>query len=127
VIIRGADLEKVSRAAVKGILVVAEDSSSIQRKDVYPFQPALRETIRGVPIMVIAPDVADQLLTTAGSSLADLDRMAASVAPGQLLMTAPWCVTTDVSPAAEIEDLTQEFYTHVLGVYPGDGRGCKIG
>jgi peptide/nickel transport system permease protein len=121
VIIRGADLDKVAWGAVSGILIVADDSFSVQRKDVYPFQPALRETTRGVPVMVITRDVADQLLATAGSSLADLDRMAASVSPGELLMSNPGASLRISLLPERTEDLTQEFYTHVIGIYPGVG------
>jgi hypothetical protein len=121
VIIHGADLDKVARGAVSGILVVADESYSLQRKDVYPFQPALRETTQDAPVMVITPDVADQLLATAGGSLADLDRMAASVGPGEMLMSNPG-VSLRMSVLPErTEDLTQEFYTHVIGTYPGVG------
>jgi len=120
VIIRGADLEKVFRGAVNGILVVADDSFSVQRKDAYPFQPSIRETNASVPIMVITPKVADQLLATAGSSLADLDRMAASAAPGKVAMTSPGMVLRMSLLPDRTEDLTHEFYTNVVGVYPGE-------
>jgi len=120
VMIRGADLDKVSRSIVNGILIVADDSFSVQRKDVYPFQPGVRETSGGTPIMVITPDVADQLLATADSSLADLDRMAASVAPGELAMTHPGARLRMSLLPERVEDLTHEFYTNVLGIYPGE-------
>jgi hypothetical protein len=126
VIIRGADLEKVARAAVDGILIVEDDFFSVGRKDVYPFQRAVRETVRGVPIMVITRVVADQLLATAGSSLADLDRIAASAAPGKFAATNPGAILRISLLPARVEDLTQEFYTNVLGVYPGEGAVAEL-
>jgi len=71
--------------------------------------------------MVITPEVADQLLAAAGSSLADLDRMAASAAPGEVAMTSPGQVLRMSLLPEKTEDLTHEFYTNVVGVYPGEG------
>jgi peptide/nickel transport system permease protein len=126
VMIRGADLDKVAWGAVDGILIVEDDSFSVDRKDVYPFQPAVREISRGVPVMVITADVADQLLETAGSSLADLDRMAASVGPGELLMSNPGSSLRMSLLPERTEDLTHEFYTHVIGVHEGVGDVAEL-
>jgi len=122
VIVRGADLGKVHLGAVNGVLIVADDSFSVQRKDAYPFQPrTFVDIINTAPAMVITPEVADRLLATGGSSLAEFERMTGSIAPGQFAMTNPG-VSLRMSLVPEmVEDLTQEFYTHVLGVYPGEG------
>lgn len=121
VIVRGADLEYVNRGAVNGILIVAENSFSVHHKDAYPFELGIRDSGRGVPIMVISPEVADRLLASARSSLVDLDRKAASVAAGAFVMTNPGAVLSMTLLPERVEDLTHEFYTHVVGVYPGEG------
>jgi peptide/nickel transport system permease protein len=122
VIVRGADLEKVHLGTVNGVLIVADDSFSVQQKDAYPFQPRrFIEIIDTAPVMVITPEVADRLLATGGSSLAEFERMTGSVAPGQFAMTSPGASLRMSLVPEMVEDLTQEFYTHVLGVYPGEG------
>lgn len=121
VIIRAADLENVYEGAVDGFLLIEDDSTSVQRKDVYPFQAPIRYVDRGLPMMVITAEVADELLKSAGSSLAELDQMDASAGPGQLAITEPG-PTVRISLLAEmVEDLSSEVYTHVIGVYPGEG------
>lgn len=119
-IVRSADLENVYRGAVDGILLIEDERYSIQRKDVYPIEPAVRDFQRGLPIMVITAEVADQLLTSAGSSLAELDEMAASAAPGEVLITgAGPKIRMSLRPEI-VEDLLSETYTNVVGVYPGE-------
>jgi hypothetical protein len=121
VIVRSADLGKVSRGAVDGILLIEDETYLVERKDVYPIQPAVRVIDRGLPIMVITPEVAERLLTSAGSSLAELDRMAASAAPGELLITGSGTKLRMSLRPEIVEDLTSETYTNVVGVYPGEG------
>lgn len=120
VIVRPADLGNVYRGAVNGILLIEDEEFSVQRRDVYPIHPAVRDSFRGLPIMVISADVADQLLQSAGSSLVELDRMASTVAPGQTAITnAGPAIRMSLLPYM-VEDLASEKYTHVLGVYPGE-------
>ena len=120
VIVRPADLGNVYRGAVNGILLIADEERSVQRKDAYPIHPAVRDTFRGLPVMVISTEVADHLLQSAGSSLAELDQMASTVAPGQTSITgAGPTIRMSLLPEM-VEDLSSESYTHVVGVYPGE-------
>lgn len=124
VIVRGTDFDKVNYSAVDGILVVADDVFSIQRKDAYPFEGSFASA--NVPIMVVSPELADQLLSTAGSSLSDLDRMATSVAAGKVALTKPGTkVHLSLQPETA-EDDTHEYYTNVIGVYPGEGSAAGL-
>ena len=120
VMVRGKDLEKIHRGVVKGILVVADDSFSVQRKDVFSSRYSVIGTT-GVPILVITAEVADQLLAAAGSSLADLDGMAASLAPGEMATTSPGASLRMSLLPEIVEDITSELYINVVGVYPGEG------
>jgi hypothetical protein len=124
-IIRGKDLAKIYRRTVKGILVVADDFFSVQRKDVYSTQQYLIAT-KEIPIMVITPEVADRLLATTGSSLVDLDRIEASLAPGEMATTGPGDSLRMSLQPEMVEDLTSEFYTNVIGVYPGEAAVTKM-
>lgn len=126
VVIRAADLENIYAGAIDGILVIEDDFTSVQRKDVYPYQAPIRYVNRGLPMMVITAEVADELLKSAGSSLAELDQMDASVAPGQMAVTQPG-PTVRMSIVVEmVEDLSSEMYTHVIGVYPGEGSVADL-
>lgn len=120
VIVRPADLGHVYRGAVNGILVIESEEFSVQRRDVYPIHPAVRDNFRGLPVMVISEDLAEQLLQSAGSSLAELDRMASTVAPGQTAITSAGPMMRMSLLPDIVEDLSSEVYTHVLGVYPGE-------
>jgi len=122
VLVRSKDLQNVNRGAVRGILVIADDPSILQRKDLYPYQGAIVfGNPRTTPVMYISAALAEQLLSTAGSSLADLDQLAASVVPNQVLNTPPGAaVEMSIHPEI-VEDITSENYINVLGVYPGNG------
>lgn len=122
VIVRSSDLQNVNRGAVNGILVIADDPSVFQRKYVYPYEGSyFLSSQRKTPVMYISAQLADQLLATAGSNLADLSQMAATVAPGTVLTTQPGATVQMSLQPEETEDFTNEFYINVLGVYPGAG------
>lgn len=121
VIVRPADLDHVYPGAVNGILVIEDEEHSVQRKDAYPIHPAVRDSFRGMPVMVITAELADQLLQSAGSSLGQLDQMAATVAPGQTAITGDGPAIRMTLLPEIVEDLLSESYTHVVGVYPGEG------
>lgn len=121
VIVRATDLANVHRGSVNGILLIEDEEHSVQRKDAYPIHPAVRDTFRGLPIMIISREVADQLLQSTGSSLAQFDQLASTVAPGQMSITSAG-PTMRISLLPEmVEDLSSESYIDVIGVYPGEG------
>jgi ABC-type dipeptide/oligopeptide/nickel transport system permease component len=84
VLVREADLEYVNTEAVAGVLAASHDPLRFQRRYLfglsYP-QPS--------PVMYITPQVADRLLATAGSSLAEMDSLPTALRPGEISLTDP--------------------------------------
>lgn len=119
IIVRADDAEKVTLTHVAAMMIVAEDASELQRRDVYPYRSARFEDVR--PVVLIAPEVADALLKSAGSSLADLDASRSALAPGTLRTTDEGQQVEVVVDADMAEDMLNEAYVNVLGVIPGQG------
>jgi ABC-type dipeptide/oligopeptide/nickel transport system permease component len=120
VIVRAADLQNVNLNAVRGTLVIGEDEKALQRKEVYPSETSFPDR-EPSPVMLIAPELAEKLLHSTGSSLAELDRMATAVAPGKVAVTNPGTVVRMTVLPEITKDLTREYYINVLGAYPGEG------
>jgi hypothetical protein len=120
VIVRGEDLPRVNRGAVDGVLVIADQTYNIERKDLFPSAPFISR-IKDFPILVISPEVAEMLLSTAGSSLEELEQMSSIAPAGGVLMTEPGAVVRMSVLPERVEDLTSEKYVHVVGVLPGEG------
>lgn len=119
IIVRAGDADKINKKPLKGILVVADDTFPMQRKDVFPYQPMVHTDYR--PSMLISPQVADRLLQSAGSSLAALDAVRSSLQPGELFLTEPGMgVELSLQPRMADDYLT-EVYINVMGVIPGQG------
>ena len=85
VIVRAEDMLKVNTLQIKGVLVIADESYPIERREAYPYRLLPHEEFR--PFLLITPELADRLLRTAGSSLAELDEARASQAPGKMQLT----------------------------------------
>ena len=120
VIVRVEDLEKVNTKPVKGILVIADDSYPIERRDLQPYRLMPHEQFR--PYMLITPEVADVLLKTAGSSLAKLDAARASLGPGQMQLTGEGTQVSMSLQPRQAENYLNEKYINVMGVIPGQGH-----
>jgi hypothetical protein len=122
VIVHGRDYSRVSEGSALGILVIADDQYSIERKDVFPLELSSRFWNLAVPAMVITPQVADQFLSTAGSSIADLERRAGTLGINQVSVTEAGA-TVQMSVDMDLHDnLATEKYINVLGVIPGEGH-----
>jgi ABC-type dipeptide/oligopeptide/nickel transport system permease component len=105
----------------KAILVVADDPKELERRYLFPGFSGLRPGRAPLgPMMMITPQVADQLLATAGSSLADLDRRSSQMGLGEAEATAPGAQIMLDIPVVEGEALEEE-YTWVIGYIPGEG------
>ena len=120
VIVRAEDMEKVNRKPVKGILVIADESYPLERVDLYPYLLMPREQFR--PLMVITPEVADTLLRTTGSSLAELDAARASLQPGTMELTAEGTQVNMSLQPRRADNYLDENYINVIGVIPGQGH-----
>jgi ABC-type dipeptide/oligopeptide/nickel transport system permease subunit len=121
IIIRAGDLSKISTGQISAVLVVADgEEFRLERRDVYPYASLRSEDLR--PLLVVTPDVADQLLRTAGSSLEELDAERERLGPGEFTLTGSGA-TVGISVEPELaEDYLHEEYINVLGVIPGQGH-----
>jgi hypothetical protein len=121
-VVRGEDYPKVTTPSAQGILVIADEHYTIERRDLVPFMAPTMFYGNGIPAMVVTPRVAEHLLATAGSSIADLDKRAASLGVNQVSVTevgATVHLKVDAQPFGEEET---DRYINVLGVIPGEGH-----
>lgn len=118
-IVRQEDFAKVVLSQIKAVLIVTDDPSDLRRRDVYPYQLSRPEDPR--PVVLISPQTADALLSTAGSSLAELDARRSTLAPGTIQLT-PDGSELEVRVEADLaQDMLEEAYVNVIGVIPGQG------
>jgi hypothetical protein len=106
---------------VGGTLAVMDDPRTLDRKFLYGQASFNRELS---PVMYITPEVGERLLATAGSSLADLDRLAASLATGKIALTR-------TGAAARLKTDTQagddDMCYNVTGFIPGAAAQTTTG
>jgi hypothetical protein len=123
-IVFAEDLEKVNTNLLKGLLVVANERLSLDRRDVYPYVtlsfggPRQRDIC---PMMIVSPEVADSLLKTADSSLEELRAIREELEPGEMQLTAAGPEVSMSIQADLSEDYLHESYINVMGVIPGQG------
>jgi ABC-type dipeptide/oligopeptide/nickel transport system permease subunit len=120
IIVRAEDLPKVNTRQVKGVLVIEGQSHTLERRDVYPYILVRNEIIR--PHLLISAQVADDLLKTAGTSLAQLDAARLALAAGEITTTAEGASVKVSLEPRRADDYLNEVYINVLGVIPGQGR-----
>lgn len=118
-IVRADDLARVKWQQLAGVLVVSDDASQFERHDVFPIVSMRAESAR--PYMLISPQVADLLLQTAGSSLAELDAIRAALSPGEMQLTREGQALNMSVPALDAANALNEAYVNVIGVIPGQG------
>ncbi len=118
IIIRAADLAKVTTRSIKAVLVVADNVESLLRRDVLPYQRSQTPC----PFLLISPQVADLLLRSAGSSLENLDAARKTLEPGRIQLTGEGLPVSVSLPARESDDPMNEAYQNVIGVIPGQGH-----
>ena len=118
-IVRAKDIEKVNTRPLKGVLAIADETYTMEHRDVYSYRLMPFEQRR--PYLLISPEVADNLLKTTGSSLAELDAARDKLEPGQLGLTNSGTqVSISLRPRG-IENFQDEDYINVIGVIPGQG------
>jgi peptide/nickel transport system permease protein len=122
-IVRETDFPLVNLTAVEGLLVAVDEDSTLARRYLMtsPIASAFSLGDRIGPVLMVRRDVAEQLLASAGSSLADLDRQAESLGAGQVGMTSSGAQVRMSVRADIAEDRTSEPYINVLGFLPGTG------
>ena len=121
-VVRGEDYAKVSYASTLGVLVIEDELYKVERKDIYNFVPPIEELRRGVPTMVITTQLAERILATAGSSIADLDNRAGGLGVNRVSITEPGVTVHIKVDAQGYEDISTDKYINVLGVIPGEGH-----
>ncbi len=120
-IVRGDDFEKLDGVAVSGILIIADAHYSIEQKDLYPSESSTTQRRGSVPTMVITPEVAEQFLATAGSSVSALQDMGSTLNVNQSAVTGVGG-TVQMSINAQLyEDFSNDNYINVIGGIPGEG------
>jgi peptide/nickel transport system permease protein/oligopeptide transport system permease protein len=122
VIVRGADLDKIVHAAVRGILVIEDETYTLKRRDLFPYEIPRRASLRDVPTLVITRNLAEQLLVSAGSSLYMLNEMSKGLGINQVALTAAGAEVNIVVNAAQFEDLAADRYINIIGMIPGEGK-----
>ena len=125
ILVREAAVERIGTSNVAGVLVVVDDPRTIQRKVLFMQEGYLTAQ---VPVMLITPQVADRLLATAGSSLAQFDQLATGLQPGEVALTGTGA-TAHLNTALAMSEGLDEKYYHVIGFIPGTGAhtGPRLG
>jgi len=120
-IVRGDDFEKIDGVAVSGILIVANEQYTIERKELYSYVRSTAQRRGTVPTMVINPEVAEELLVTAGSSLFAMQEMGSGLGVNQIAVTGEGARVKMSVNAQLYEDYSDDNYINVIGGIPGEG------
>ena len=124
IIMREADMTRISVTSLSGVLFISDDPLRLQDKK-YLFGGDDWATLgwfasKAVPMMLVTPEVADGLLATAGSSLAELDGVTEGLRPGQAALTGPGATVRMEMTTHMAEDPADACY-NVIGFIPGTG------
>lgn len=120
-IVHGADLSKINPAAANGILVVADETYTLDRRDLFPYEAPTRTRLRDVPTMVISSSLAEMLLASTGNSLSMLAEMEKGLGVNQVAVTGTGAEVEMSVNAHQFDDFSQDRYINVIGVIPGEG------
>jgi ABC-type dipeptide/oligopeptide/nickel transport system permease component len=118
VLIRQADLPWVQVNTKTGLLVVSEEASLSQKRQLYPMSTAYEYSQDG-PAILITPALAERLLAGCGSSLEALSQQAQKADVGNYIQTTPGAQVHLNVPVNE-GDVEEKQYS-VIGVLPGSG------
>jgi len=119
IIVRQADLPKLSSRQLSGVLVIADNDSQLARRDLYSYGLVRTEVLR--PHLLVTAETADELLRTAGSSLEELDSWRDVLGPGEIRLTAEGATLSLSVEPRRADNYLEEVYINVLGVIPGKG------
>jgi hypothetical protein len=117
IMVREAEIERISTTNVAGALVVSDDSRTFQHKALFVRN---RWSERSMPVTIITSEVAERLLTTAGSNLAELEDLSDGLKPGEVALTGTGATVRLETIVTMSEDLSEKYYT-VVGFIPGTG------
>jgi peptide/nickel transport system permease protein len=130
ILVREAGLEHINIDAPVGTLVVSDDPLRFQRKFLFGYN--IGDGNHSPPVTFVTPEAADRLLATAGSSLAEMDDLAADLRPGEVALTDPGAtvrletmlegdITTGFIDLEDVKDLEFDAQVTVIGFIPGAG------
>ena len=127
IIVREDHIARFNADAVAATLVVTTDADKLQRKYLFGRTSALRphQIETASPVMWITPQVADRLLATAGSSLAQLDALASRLGRGETALTGEGAKVHVAITGTLAEGLDEKYY-NVIGYIPGTGSGIGL-
>ncbi len=121
ILVREEVAERINPSRVAGVLVVSEDPSAVQRKELFPRDSRWTYGRGQAPAMVISQDLAERLLATSGSNSAELEDLGDSLQPGEVALTdAGEMVRMDILANQTDDPLSEECY-NVIGFIPGIG------
>jgi ABC-type dipeptide/oligopeptide/nickel transport system permease subunit len=133
VLMREEALERTPVAGVAGALIVTSDPMTFERKYLFPQLSAYFVNYsgyvtygEGAPSVFISEALAEQILGSVGSSLAELDAMEDGLAPGQVAMTEAGPPFRLSVQAPTVDDLSEKYVT-VMGYIPGQGAKMESG
>lgn len=127
IVVREDHIGRINTSAAAATLVVTADVDKLQRKYLFGRTSALRphQTETASPVMWITPQVADRLLATAGSSLAQLDALASGLGRGETALTDEGAKVRVAITGTLAEGLDEKYY-NVIGYIPGVGSGTGL-
>ncbi|MER3459058.1 MAG: hypothetical protein C4309_10940, partial [Chloroflexota bacterium] len=127
IIVREDHISRLNADAVAATLVVTTDADKLQRKYLFGRTSALRphQIETASPVMWITPQVADRLLATAGSNLAQLDALASRLGRGETALTGEGAKVRVAITGTLAEGLDEKYY-NVIGYIPGTGSGMGL-
>ncbi len=121
-VVADAEGKRINFRAAAGVLLVSDDPLVFQRKELFISEVRARTP---PTVMYITPEIADRLLATAGSSLAELRRQPADLGSGEVALTAPGAVVDMNVPVVDEGDASEKYY-NVIGFIPGTGSEMVV-
>lgn len=113
-LVRAEDAARINLATAGGVLVVTDDPQQLKRRDL------LAGAFRSVPVLWITSEVADRLLASTGTTLAELSAAATNLEPGAVYQTAAGAPVHIAVPGDSSQDISEKYY-NVIGYVPGEG------
>lgn len=118
VIVREDHIGRINTDVTAATLVITTDPDQLQRKYLFGRTSGFGRPQTTSPVMMITPQVADRLLATAGSSLAQLDAMASGLERGEAAVTGEGVKVRAAITGTLTETLDEKYY-NVIGYIPG--------
>ncbi len=121
IIVREQDFFNIHIGMAAAVLVISDDPLALQQRHLY--SPLLWDP-SPPPVLRISRETADMLLTTCGSSLAELEERAEGLGLGEAYLTEPGVnVLVEVWPTQD--ESFNEYYYNVIGYIPGTGAAVQ--